>query len=43
MNEREQRLASINPNLRGTCVYRTILHRDGQIECVYISPYAFCS
>ena len=34
----EQVLAFINSNLPGTCVYRTICHRDGRIECTYVSP-----
>ncbi len=38
MSEREQLLASINANLRGTCVYRTIVRRNGRIDCVYVSP-----
>ena len=38
VSEREQLLASINSNLQGTCIYRTILHRDGRLECVYVSP-----
>ena len=36
--ERAQLLASINANLAGTCVYRTVLHRDGRLECLYVSP-----
>jgi PAS domain S-box-containing protein len=36
--ERAQLLALINANLPGTCVYRTVLHRDGRFECLYVSP-----
>lgn len=36
--EREPLLASINANLAGSCVYRTVLHQDGRLECLYVSP-----
>jgi PAS domain S-box-containing protein len=31
-------LAFIDLNIPGTCAYRTIYHRDGRIECAYVSP-----
>lgn len=36
--ERERMLESINANLGGTCVYRTIHTPEGRRECVYVSP-----
>ncbi len=38
VHEREQVMSSINANLEGTCVYRMVYHRDGRMECTYVSP-----